>query len=292
MKKLIKLTLITFFAILFHFPAFSQEEEEEAAVFYSNKVDSFAVYNFDVVVNYYTIDSNINDGEANYFVTYNPTKADYLNYALTKPSYVISFKKDERLKYILIHAPSKEDEEESIYILANLVSGKSSAFPSSVKGSMSEHRANELLESKLDSAAKMGALVGKNEHQLLFDGTVYSYQPYEELHEELVAITRELIVAGVESQDELKGYIKSETVDGIFDFTKFVENQEEEWFEFGGFTYDADGFVKFLWGHKVKKLGLAKSKDAVALWEDIYSIELSKNDAKAIKNGFKANLDD
>ncbi|MBO2011009.1 hypothetical protein [Hymenobacter negativus] len=92
-------------------------------------------------------------------------------------------------------------------------------------------------------------------------------------------------------EENISQYIRKESVGGALDFKKSLEKDEHAFFLYGSFAYNKKDFSIFLWGKKVKNLGLASSKEAVKLWQEIYNHQLTAPEEKALVRGFETKSD-
>lgn len=105
----------------------------------------------------------------------------------------------------------------------------------------------------------------------------------------LFAIIFSLLTISAFSQDNVIddkiNYIKEQSVEGgELDFTKNLEGQTM--FLYDGIAYSKKDFALFLWGAKVKTLGIKSKTEAIKLREDIAGKELTEPEKKALSNGF------
>lgn len=85
--------------------------------------------------------------------------------------------------------------------------------------------------------------------------------------------------------DDTVKYIKEQSVDGgELDFTQKLDNQSM--FLYDGIAYSKKDYALFLWGAKVKLLGIKSKKEAIKLREEITGKELTEPEKKALSNGF------
>jgi hypothetical protein len=97
-------------------------------------------------------------------------------------------------------------------------------------------------------------------------------------------------VSGQTSQQETsdpEAYIRKESIGGKLDFNKVLENEKESFLiQEGGVAYNKKDFAIYLWGKKVKQLGIRSSKKAAKLWEEIQKRELTDPEKKALIAGY------
>lgn len=83
-------------------------------------------------------------------------------------------------------------------------------------------------------------------------------------------------------------YIKKETIGGEIDFNIILEKEKQGLFLYDGIAYNKKDFAFYLWGKKVRLLGLKSADEAIKIYEEITERELTEPEKKAIKNGFKS----
>lgn len=86
---------------------------------------------------------------------------------------------------------------------------------------------------------------------------------------------------------KLTEYIKEETIGGELDFNKVLEKEEQAFFLHDSVAYNKKDFAFYLWGKKVKMLGLKSSDEAIKIYEEVADKQLTDPEKKAITNGFK-----
>ena len=163
--------------------------------------------------------------------------------------------------------------------------GKSMEVPCNTFGEISEKRVDELIELNVDSTAKILDMPGGK--SFLFNGIVYKIQPYDKLKTEVIEIANQLLSSGEEIKDPVV-YIKQETIDGKLDFNKILENEKQSLFLHDGIAYNKKDFAIYLWGKKVKMIGISSSKKATKLWEEINDRTLTTPEKKALVSGFQS----
>ena len=90
------------------------------------------------------------------------------------------------------------------------------------------------------------------------------------------------------SEQSLIEYIKKETIGGQLDFNKVLEKEQQGLFLYDGVAYNKKDFAFYLWGKKVKLLGIKDSDQAVKLSEEIVKRQLTEPEKKAINSGFNS----
>jgi hypothetical protein len=92
-------------------------------------------------------------------------------------------------------------------------------------------------------------------------------------------------------EGNISEYIRKESVGGTLDFKKSLEKDEHVFFLYGSYAYNKKDFSIFLWGKKVKTLGLASSEKAIKLWQEIYIRQLTAPEERALVRGFDTQSD-
>jgi len=245
---------------------------------------------FELTSSYYTIDNNIANKETSVYVSDTPTKEEYLKFSRDLPSYFFIVHKGPTVFAMIMLLPKNEGTNTTLsYNIINPNTGKSIETPCRVWGEISEKRANELLELKVDSTAKIIDLPN-NGKGLLFNGMTYRIQSYDKLKEEVTELAKQLMASQAKI-DNPEEYIKKETVGGKLDFNKILKKEQQAFFLHDGVAYNKKDFAIFLWGKAVNRLEVKSSKSATKLWEKIHHRRLTASEAKALKKGFESKKD-
>jgi hypothetical protein len=173
------------------------------------------------------------------------------------------------------------------YNIINPSANKSAQFPCSAWGEINQKRADELLKLRVDTSSAIIDLPN-NGKGLLFNGIAYRIQSYDKLKAEVIEIAKQ-ITANENKPEEIKDpeeYIKKETIGGKLDFNKALDGEKQSMFLYDGVMYSKKDFAIYLWGKKVKTLGISSSKKAAQLWEEINGRELTAPEKKALEKGF------
>lgn len=281
MKKLasILLTVITLTT------AFGQTDRHGNPVFNNELISEEKLDGFELTSSYYTIDNNISNEGSSVYVSDKPTLTDYLRFAQELPSYYFIVHQGQSVMLMIILLPKIEGSNTILsYNIVNPSNGKSMQTPCKVWGEISEKRADELLKLKVDTAAVIIDLPN-NGKGLLFNGIAYRIQPFDKLKAEVIEIVKQLTTPEEKIKDPIE-YIKKETIGGKLDFNKVLEKETQALFLYDGVGYSKKDFAIYLWGKKVKTLGISSSKKATMLWEEINNRELTTLEKKALVSGF------
>ena len=284
MRK-ISLILLSVFAL---FNAFGQLDKQGNPIFNSELISEEKFDNFELTSNYYNIKDNISNKQSSVYVSDNPTLKDYLNFSRDLPSYnFIVHDGPHVILGIVVLQRNKGDKTTLSYNIINPNNGQSIETPCNVFGEISEVRVQELEKIKVDTSATI--LTMPNGTLYLFNGMAYRIQPYDELKAEVVEIAKQIVNNGKneESKNPIE-YIKKESIDGKLDFNKTLDKEEQGLFVYDGMAYNKKDFAIYLWGKKVKFIGIKSSKKATLLWEEINERTLTEPEKKALVNGFNS----
>jgi len=284
MKKL----TFTLLSCLILINALGQIDDHGNPVFNSIQISEEKYDNFEMTSSYYTIDNNISNKSSSVFVSDNPTLNDYLKFARDLPSNFFIIHEGQNVLIMIMLIQKNEGSKTSLfYNIINPNNGKNTSVDCNIFGEISEKRAAELTNLKIDTTASVIDLPN-NGKGLLFNGIVYRIQPYDKLKTEVIGIVNQLLSPKEEKKD-VEAYIKNETINGKLDFNKILENEKQSLFLYDGVAYNKKDFAIYLWGKKVKILGITSAKKAVNLWKEIYKRELTVPEKKALSSGFESN---
>jgi hypothetical protein len=279
---------ITFllFAVFAMTSAFGQIDQHGNPVFNNELISEEKLDNFELTSSYYNIKDNISNKESSVYVSDNPTIDDYLKFARDLPSNFFIIHKGQNVIVAIMLLQRNDGYKTTLtYNIVNPNNGKSMEVPCNVFGEITEKRVDELLKLKIDSTAKIIDMPGGK--SFLFNGIAYKIQPYDKLKAEVIELANQLISGGEEIKDPVE-YIKKETIGGKLDFNKVLENEKQSLFVYDGMAYNKKDFAIYLWGKKVKMIGIKSSKKAIKLWEEINKRTLTEPERKALNNGFNS----
>jgi hypothetical protein len=279
---------ITFllFAVFAITSAFGQIDQHGNPVFNNELISEEKLDNFELTSSYYNINDNISNKESSVYVSDNPTIDDYLKFARDLPSnFLIIPNGQEAIVAIMLLQRHDGGKTALTYNIINPHNGKSMEVPCNVFGEITEKRVDELLKLKVDSTAKIIDMPGGK--SFLFNGIAYKIQPYDKLKAEVIELANQLISGEEEIKDPVE-YIKKETIGGKLDYNKVLEKENQSLFVYDGLAYNKKDFAIYLWGKKVKMVGIKSSGKAIKLWEEINNITLTEPERKALSSGFNS----
>ena len=285
MKKL-GLLILTIFTLT---SVFGQTDKNGNPIFNSELISEEKFDNFELTSSYYNIKENISNKNSSVYISDNPTLDDYIKFSRDLPAtFFIAHKGQTVICMIMLLQKNENGKTTLTYNIVNPNTNKSIQVPCSVWGEINEKRSDELLRLKPD--AESAAIdLPNNGKGLFFNGIVYRIQPFDKLKTEVIEIINQIIGEGKteDIKDPVK-YIKKETIGGKLDFNKALENEKTPFFLYDGIAYNKKDFAIYLWGKKVKTLGIGSPKKATKLWEEINNRELTSPEKKALENGFNS----
>lgn len=283
-----KKTFLILFSVFMLAHAFAQTDKHGNPVFNSELISEEKLDGFELTSSYYTIKDNISNKQSSVYVSDAPTIPDYLKFSRDLPSYFFIVHNGSSVAVMIMVMQKNEGSKTTLtYNIVNPNNGKSVEVPCSVWGEISEKRVAELEKLKPDTAASIVEL--PNGSMYVFNGIGYRIQPFDKVKAEVIKIATEVVAGGNKAQtkDPVE-YIKAETIGGKLDFNKVLEKETQGLFLYDGIMYNKKDFAIFLWGKKVKLLGIKSSKKAVKLWEEINNKPLSDPEKKALVKGFES----
>lgn len=281
MKKI----LILILTIILNTNFIAQTDRHGNPIFISEQLSEENIDVFELTSSYYTITNNISNKESSVYVSDTPSLEEYIKFSRDLPSYFFIIHKGQNVFVMIMPIQQNDGSDTRLkYNIINPNNGQSIEVPCSVFGEISEMRAHELIKLNIDSESKIIDLPN-NGKGLVFNKVVYRIQPYDQLKHEVIEIAKQL-TSDVEDIKDLETYIKKETIGGQLDFNKALENEQQSFFLYDGVAYSKKEFAIYLWGKKVKMLGIDSSKKAVKLWEEINQRNLTSSEKKALMAGF------
>lgn len=267
---------------------FGQTDKNDNPIFNSELISEEKFDNFELTSNYYNIKENISNKKSSVYVSDNPTLDDYTKFSRDLPATsFIAHKGQTVICMIMLLQKNVNEKTTLIYNIINPDTKKSIQVPCNVWGEINEKRADELLKLKIDTTS-LFLDFPNNGKGFLFNGIAYRIQPFNKLKAEVIEIINQIISSSNQTE-EIKDpleYIKKETVGGKLDFNKGIEKEKTPFFLADGILYNKKDFAIYLWGKKVKTLGIGSAKKAVRLWEEINNKELTSPEKKALEKGF------
>jgi hypothetical protein len=265
------------------FGAVAQTGSPDNSVFISQEISDVDYGSFSLNTSYYTIANNINNRQSSAFISDTPSPDEYLYFAQHQPSYYFLIHRNRSVMgMILFHQRATARRSSFFYTIVNPANGHRREVPSQLQGELTQQRARELVASPLISTARfLGDTV------FLLHETRYPVLALAAVQEEVVALARHLFEQEQGKINDLKEYIRAETIGGTLDFDAKLAQKAQQRFSRHGVVYNKERFSVLLWGGAVRMLGLRSIENARALWEEIQQRPLTPLEWRALRSGFQ-----
>ena len=265
------------------FGAAAQTGERDSTVFISQEISDVDYGSFSLNTSYYTIANNIDNRQSSAFISDTPTPDEYLYFAQHQPSYYfLIHRKRSVLGMVLFHQRNTSHPSGFVYTTVNPATGRRREIPSRRQASLTQQRAQELIDNQLIPSSAF-----LNDTVCLLDKVRYSVLSLSTVQHEVVTLARQLLAQEQSKEDELKEYIRAETIGGTLDFGAALSQEPTQRFFRRGVVYNKNRFALLLWGGAVRMLGLRSMENARALWEDIQRRPLTPPEWRALRTGFQ-----
>ena len=264
------------------FGAAAQTESPDNSVFISQEIDDVDYESFSLNTSYYTIANNIDNRQSSAFISDAPTDEERLYFAQHQPSYSFLVHHQRTVVRMIVFQQKTRGRSSSFsYTIVNPASGHRQKVPSQLSGQLTQLRAQELTQ---HTAA---ADSWRDDTRCLLNGTPYTVLPLAEVQREVATLVQHHLGQEQGRMDELKEYIRAETIGGTLDFSVALARESQQRFSRGGVVYTKARFSVLLWGGAVRMLGLGSVERARLLWEEIQQRTLTPPEWQALRTGFR-----
>ena len=265
------------------FGAAAQTGSPDNPVFISQEIDDVDYGSFSLNISYYTIANNIDNRQSSAFISDAPSSDEYFYFAQHQPSYYFLIHQNRSVVgMILFHQRTTAYRSGFTYTIVNPANGHRREVPSRLQGELTQQRALELVADPLISTASL-----LNDTVFLLNDIRYPVLALAAVQKEVVALTRQLLGQEQGRMNDLKEYIRTETVGGTLDFDAKLAQEPQQQFSRHGIVYNKARFSVLLWGGAVRMLGLQSIENARALWEEIQQRPLTQPEWRALRSGFQ-----
>ncbi len=252
-------------------------------MFISQEIDDVAYGSFSLNTSYYTIANNINNRQSSAFISDAPSPDEYLYFAQHQPSYHFLIHRSRSVMVmILLNQRTTAQGSSFTYVIVNPANGYRRKVPSQLRGELTQQRAHELVTDRLVSTASL-----LNDTVFLLNETRYPVLALAAVQKEVVALAQQFLGQQQGKIDDLKEYIRAETIGGTLDFNAALSQEPQQRFSRHGIVYNKARFSVLLWGGAVRMLGLRSIDNARALWEEIQQRPLTQAEWRALRSGFQ-----
>ena len=282
-EKIMKIFYIIVIGLIFLKPIYGQIDKNGSPISITKELKNYDFEDFTLIVEYYPIRDNIDNKNSSLYFYESPTKDNYLFWAQNMFSYQFTVKKEGNIYLnVTLNQKNREGESEFFYNISSPRIGYYKTIPCTIKGDITEQRANELVINQYDKEAKIYTKDSVKYCQ--FNDSELIIQPFLDIEKEVLSIIQKYKLRNennIEINDTIE-YIKNETIGGRLDFEKFMIGYGSMDAEYKTHLYSMK-----MWGYAVKELGVKNYEKAIELWEEIHNTKLTANEIIAIKNGFE-----
>jgi hypothetical protein len=285
MKKV--LTLILLFIAL---RGISQTDQNGNPVFNSVIISEDTVNDYQLLSNYYTLKNNIGNKSTSVYISEKPTLNEIENAAINLPSdFFVIAKKQSMLNMILImNQPTRA------YFIINPTTGKQEQTTCSIKGDITENRANEIIKEAYDAKAKIEG------NTLYFNNKKLTIISNKEIKKDILdLIEKQKLSIGepsnikILSKEELRKIVLSESKEGgKLDFFTEIKGHEYDAIQIKPRLFTTKlGIALYLWGKANSELGVNTVEDALELWAEYKGRQANQREKAYITEGFNKELE-
>lgn len=276
--------IILFLCVLTSQFTFGQVDKDGRPIQFTDQIDSSEYDNFLLIVDYLSIKDNQDNEKSALHFWDNPTNENYLEWAKSMTSYEFTaYRNGDFYMKINLSQTTIDNEEKYVYSLVKPGLGLYDKKSCSIKGEITEHRAEELIENNYDSTASLGKK--ENSEYITFNGKELLILSYNDIKNEIVQIINSDLTEKISREDRIKSnpieYIKTETIGGELDFSKMLIGYGEKNPEEKVYLYSIA-----LWSGAVKELGITDINKIIDLWEEIHKQKAKKKIKNALIYGF------
>jgi hypothetical protein len=281
---------LNFLFLLLATQVFSQTDQNGNPVFNSVSTNEEKVKDFQFLSNYYTLKNNIENKSSSVYISNHPTLDEIENAALNLPSdFFVVMKKQSLLNVILIrNNPTRQ------YFVVNPTTGKQEELPCSIRGDITENRANEIIKENYDPKAKIkgNKLFFNNKKLKIISNTEIKNNVLELIEKQKLDIGDTSNVKLL-SKDELRKIVVTESKEGgKLDFFTEIKGHEYDGVQIkpGLFTTRL-GVALYKWGRANFDLGVNTIDDALEFWAEYKKRQANEREVAYITKGFNKELE-
>ena len=282
--------VITLIFLLFATTIFSQTDKNGNPVFNSVSTKEETVNDFQFISNYYTLKTNIENKNSSVYISGNPTLQEIENASLRLPSdFFLMTKKQGMLNLVLLQNYPKR-----IFFVINPKTGKQSEYPCSIKGDITENRANEIIKENYDQKAKIKG------DKLIFNNKEFTIIAAKEIRKAVLElIEKENLSVGENpnlkllSKEELKTLVLIESKEGgKLDFFTEIKGHEYDGIQIKPGVFSTKiGIALYKWGRANFELGVNTVGDVLSNWSELKGRQANQREREYIEMGFNRELE-
>jgi hypothetical protein len=282
--------LLTLFSILTLCQVYGQTDKHGNPVFNSVSTSEKSLDGFTLISNYYTLKNNIDNRNSSVFISASPQLVDIESAALKLPSdFFILTKSGKMVAMVLL-----QNEPRREFMTIIMSSNKQSTYPCTIKGDITENRAQELLKEGYDPSASI------DKGYLTFNNNKYQIIPNKIIEEAVLDLIKkekldkkkpsEIVMP---SKQELKKHILAESKEGgKLDYFTEIKGKENDGIQVKPGVFSTYmGIALYKWGRACFDIGLNTVEDAYEIFAENKQRELNQREREYIKLGFNKELE-
>jgi len=269
---------------------FGQTKNNGNPVFNSVTTNEETIKDFQFLSNYYTLKNNIENKGSAVYISSTPTLDEIEKAAIDLPSdFFAIMKKGTLLNMIMIrNNPTRQ------YFVVNPNTGKQEEFPCSIRGDITENRANEIIRENYDPEAKIkGDKLFFNNKKLKIISNAEIKRNVLELIEKQKLDIGDTSNIKILSKDELKKIVLTESKEGgKLDFFTEIKGHEYDGVQIKpGLITTKLGVALYKWGRANFELGVNTVEDALEFWAEFKGRQANQREKDYITMGFNKELE-
>lgn len=282
--------IFTFLLLIITSQVLSQTDHNGNPVFNSISTNEETIEDFQLISNYYTLINNIENKNSSVYISNKPTLDEIENAATNLPSdFFIITKKQTMVNMVMIlNKPTRQ------FFVINPTTRKQEQFPCSIKGDITENRANEIIKEKFDPKSEIR---GSN---LYFNNKKLAIISNKKIKEDILKlIDREKLNSEDDSniriltKDDIKKIVLGESKEGgKLDFFTPIKGHEYDGIQIKpGVFSTKSGIALYQWGQANFELGTNTLEDALEFWAEFKGRQANEKEKAYIKMGFNKELE-
>ncbi|HJP63969.1 MAG TPA: hypothetical protein VJ844_11020 [Mucilaginibacter sp.] len=280
----------TIILLFVNYCSFGQTDNNGNPVFNSVTTQTETINDYHLLSNYYTLKNNIENKNSSVYIAPQPTLNQVEKAATRLPSdFFIVEKYGVVIALILIRDMSSRE-----FFVTAPATGKQKTYPCSLKGDISENRANEIIREHYDTTARIDgskSLFNKKEFSIISSSetkkAVLELIDKEKLDRVNGSSVKLL------SQDEIKAKILTESKEGgKMDFFTPIKGHEYNAVQIKPrLIATMIELALYKWGRTAYDLGVNKIEDALAIWAEFKGRPANSRESTMITQGFNRELE-
>lgn len=282
--------ILTIIFLLIAAKSLSQKDKNGNPVFNSVTIREEKIKDFQLSSNYYLLKTNIENRNSSVYISNNPTLNEIENAAVNLPSDFFIITQNQKILNLIIlqNYPKRQ------FFVVNPETGTQNQYACSIKGDITENRANEIINEKYDPQAKIEG------NELIFNNTKLTIISTEEINKAVLKLIEKKKLNIIDnstiqllSKEEIKTFILTESKEGgKLDFFTEIKGHENDGIQVKPGIFDTKlGIALYKWGRANFEIGTNTIEDAFEFWTEFKGREINGKEKVYIKMGFNKELE-